>query len=131
MCPGKSTAFVLSHFGGSWLMGLMALTGGPYFSCPVLQDPVLAAARAASDDALALALEAGGLPAFLRFWYSAPMWASLAAHPHFKEVLARRGEGAASKEDEGGGRLQCEELAASLRFMSPGRMVSGGAEWRG
>ena len=111
-------------------MGLMALTGGPYFSCPVLQDPVLAAARAASDDALALALQAGGLPAFLRLWYSAPMWASLAVHPHFNEVLARRGEAAASQGDDGG-RLRCEELAATLRFMSPGRMVSGGAEWRG
>lgn len=64
--------------------------------------------RIEQDLALAEALLAEGLPAFLARWYAQPLFASLKAHPGFAGVLARR-----RRNDPRG-------LALSLRHLGTG-----------
>ena len=98
----------------------MVMTDGPPGSpsslSPLRADAAQRAERAARDDAQALALRRGGLPAFLATWYAAPMWDSLRGHPRFGRMLSQRQAGDAAA------------LAAVLAGMSPGRAPSLWAE---
>jgi pimeloyl-ACP methyl ester carboxylesterase len=93
---------------------------------PGIPDPDLRAARVLKDQELADLLQGLGAPAFLNWWYSQPLWASLRAHPGFSRLLLKRGV-----EQQG----QEQQLAASLKYSSTGRMVGdtgqGGGGERG
>jgi len=71
------------------------------------------AERAAADDRTAGLLRALGVDAFLRHWYGQALWDSLRRHPRFGGLLQRRAAGADEEASE--------QLAAVLRWSSPGR----------
>ena len=63
------------------------------FCCHLLVDAAAREARAAHDDGLAGTLRCSRRAAFVREWYSQPMWLSLRQHPRFSQLLARRSIG--------------------------------------
>jgi hypothetical protein len=82
---------------------------------PGIPDPDLRAARVAKDQELADLLLSLGAAGFLEWWYQQPLWASLRAHPRFERLLEKRAGEQAGQE---------QQLAASLKYSSTGRMVS-------
>jgi len=89
---------------------------------PGIPDPDLRAARVQKDLELADLLLSLGAEGFLQWWYQQPLWGSLRAHPGFRRLLLKR-----AAEQEG----QEQQLAASLKYSSTGRMVSANVEVMG
>ena len=83
---------------------------------PGISDEAEREARRERDGRLAARLRERGLPAFLREWYSQPLFASLLRHPdRLAEVMAGRTGDPHS-------------LASALEWLSPGRMPGLGGE---
>jgi isochorismate synthase/2-succinyl-5-enolpyruvyl-6-hydroxy-3-cyclohexene-1-carboxylate synthase/2-succinyl-6-hydroxy-2,4-cyclohexadiene-1-carboxylate synthase/O-succinylbenzoate synthase len=104
----SSSSSSSSRIGVTWA-GAVIISG-----TPGIPDPDLRAARVLKDQELADLLQGLGAAAFLNWWYSQPLWASLRAHPGFSRLLLKR-----AAEQQG----QEQQLAASLKYSSTGRMV--------
>lgn len=84
---------------------------------PGVEGALQRESRSATDDARAAALLAGGVPAFTKSWYSAPLFQSLHRYP----VLLAKLQAARSTND-------ARWLARVVRDLSPGRAASVWAE---
>jgi 2-succinyl-6-hydroxy-2,4-cyclohexadiene-1-carboxylate synthase len=114
-----SPCYLVGYSMGGRLALYLACRFPQYFSGVLLESasPGLATVldrteRQKQDEALAISLETGVWPDFVRWWYGRPLFATLRSHPHFETLIRTRYDNRPA------------ELARSLRAMGTGMQPS-------